>query len=335
MTHNEKVFLIIILALSLISLTLSIYFGLNQSTKNLNTCVNKNLYVINTGKDIKEKFSVNEKSSNIQNFKLGTYNPPMSSNTLNINDWNQLTKDLVSKYNDYDAFVILTDHDTLPYTASALSFTMENLSKPIILTSDEDLEDSLRLASQTKIPEVMIASKDKLLRGCISISSSDREISSPNYPVLNEKTQLKMPTEKFSPKFMDPQNKIVVVKTYPGMDTTDLTPYVHMKDLEGIVLELYGEGTGPTDPEFLKLINTLANKGVVIVGVSQYDDINNLHQADIRLLEAGILPGYDMTTPAAYAKLAFLLGNVEDKKLIGQLMDINFRGEMNIPDINK
>jgi len=117
------------------------------------------------------------------------------------------------------------------------------------------------------------------------------------------------------------------------MDANDLVPYLNTKGLQGIILELWGEGGGPTSPEFLKVITELAKKGVVIVAVSQYDRVGGGYETDIRLLEAGVLSGYDMTTPAAYAKLAFLLGNVEEKKLIGQLMEINFRGEMSLNNV--
>jgi L-asparaginase len=179
----------------------------------------------------------------------------------------------------------------------------------------------------------MISSKGGLLRGCRTVANSDQGFWSPNYPQLDKVSGLPSPKETFKPKLVNPNNKIAVVKMYPGMDANDLVPYLNTKGLQGIILELQGKGGGPTHPEFLKIINELAKKGIVIVAVSQYDRIGEGHETDIRLLEAGVLSGHDMTTPAAYAKLAFLLVNVEEKKLLGQLMDINFRGEMSLNNV--
>ena len=176
----------------------------------------------------------------------------------------------------------------------------------------------------------MVASKGKLWRGSRTVANSEKSFWSPNYPEIKKETALVMPKEQFHSKLFNSKNKIIVVKVYPGMEASELVPYLNMKELHGMVLEIWGDGTGPTSPEFLKMISELAKKGVVMVAVSQYDQVGDNYETDIRLLEAGVLPGYDMTTAAAYTKLAFLLGNVEEKKLLGQLMDVNFRGEVTL-----
>lgn len=331
LNDKEKVLLVSLVTLVLISMTISVYLALNQTCTNIKTCVNKKLYVINTGtevnKDFKEKYE--GLKNKIGNFEVVAYNPPIQSGNLTPSDWNQIVRDLTQVYDKYDAFVLLASHDTIPYTASALSFMMENLGKPIVL-SDGDLASALVSASQTRIPEVMVYSRGNLLRGCRVIAKSVKDFWSPNYPYLDSKSGMPLPKEEFHPKLLNPKNKIAVVKVYPGMSAQDLVPYLNMKGLQGIVLELFGNGNAPTSPEFLKVINDLAKKGIVIVTVSQYNKLDKSYETDIRLVEAGVLPGRDITTAAAYAKLAFLLGNVEDKKLIGQLMDINFRGEVSI-----
>lgn len=334
LNHKEKVALVIMVTLTLLSVTISVYLALTQTCTNIKTCVNNKLYVVNTGGEVEKNFK--EKYEGLKNkigdFEVVAYNPPMQSGNLTPADWNQIARDLSEMYNKYDAFVLLASHDTIPYTASALSFMMENLGKPIVL-SDGDLSDALVAASQTNLPEVMIASNGDLLRGCRTVANSDQGFWSPNYPPLNEASGMPPPKEEFKPKLVNPDNKIAVVKMYPGMDANDLVPYLNIKGLQGIILELWGEGGGPTSPEFLKVITELAKKGVVIVAVSQYDRVGGGYETDIRLLEAGVLSGHDMTTPAAYAKLAFLLGNVEEKKLLGQLMEINFRGEMSLNNV--
>lgn len=329
LNEKEKVVLVILVTMALISMALSVYLALNQTCTDIKTCVNNKLYVINTGSEVNKDFK--EKYEGLKNkigeFEVVAYNPPIQSGNLTPSDWNQIVKDISEVYNKYDAFVILASHDTIPYTASALSFMMENLGKPIVF-SDGDLTSALVSASQSRLPEVMVSSNGNLLRGCRTVANSDRSFWSPNYPDLDSKSGMPLPKEEFQPKLVNPNNKIAVVKVYPGMNAQDMVPYLNMEGLQGIVLELWGNGSAPTSPEFLKVISKLAEKGIVIVAISQYDQLGGTYETDIRLVEAGVLPGRDMTTAAAYAKLAFLLGNVEEKKLLGQLMDINFRGEM-------
>ena len=329
---REKVFLVIMISVALISLSVSVYLGINQTCTNIKDCINNKIGVIDTGSNVDKNFK--EKYEGLKN-KIGkydvvSYNPPMHSGTLSAADWNQITQDIQKMYNKYDAFVLLASHDSIPYTASALAFMLENLGKPIVF-SDGDLSDALVLASQTRAPEVSVAFNGKLFRGTRTVANASKGFWSPHYPPLDTKSALSRPKEIFQPKMIDPRNKIDVIKVYPGMNSTDLIPYLNKQGLQGIILELWGEGSGPNSPEFFKVINELAKKGVVIVAVSQYDHVGYDYEIDVRLLEAGVLSGHDMTTPAAYAKLAFLLSNVKDKKLIGQLMDINFRGEQTLP----
>jgi L-asparaginase len=326
--HKEKVTLVILITLTLVSVTVSVYLALNQTCTNIRTCANNHIGVVITGGNIDQNFK--EKYEGLKNkigdYEVISYDPPINTGNLTPADWNKVVRDIWKMYDKYDAFVLMASHDTIPYTASAMAFMLENLGKPIVV-SDGDLCEALVLASQTKIPEVMIASDEKLLRGCRTIANSSKSFSSPNYPAMDKKTGFPLPKDPFQVKMVDPNKKIDVIKLYPGMNAGDLAPYLNKKGLQGIILELWGGGGSPTSSEFLKVINDLAKKGVVIVAVSQYDH-GGAQETDIRLLEAGVLSGYDMTTPAAYAKLAFLLGNVEEKKLIGQLMDVSFRGEM-------
>lgn len=317
--HSEKVLLVIMIMLTLASVTISTYISINQTETNVKSCLNKNLYVIQSGGTVEENFT--EKYNNLKNKiapqKIISYSPRITASNMTPQDWNQITTDIADQYNNYDAFVIIGDPDTIPYIASALAFSLENLRKPVVITS-EDLSNSLVLASAAEFQEVMVASGGKLIRGCRSIVNvGGKGFLSPNFPALTSKlTITPSDDEVFGVKLFKPDVKIAIVKMHPGVDLSNF------KGVNGVILELWGEGSSP---KFLKEIEILSKSGVVIVAVS-----HTTEEVDIRLLDAGVLSGHDMTTPAAYTKLSFLLSNVEDKKLIGQLMDISFRGEMTL-----
>uniref|UniRef100_A0A6C0H2Z0 Asparaginase n=1 Tax=viral metagenome TaxID=1070528 RepID=A0A6C0H2Z0_9ZZZZ len=319
LTQEEKQILVFLTTAAIASTVVSIYFGVNIQQENEEVS-SKKIHIIHTGGDIDGNFK--------ENYDIQTYKPLIKSADISPKDWNIIANDVGGKYNYYDAFVIICGKDTLVYTASALSFMLENLSKPVVLT-DGDVTSALKLASKTKIPEVMIVSQGKLLRGCRSVHKSTDFFSSPNYPFLDNNNSLPIPTENMGIKFVNPKINIVVVKVFPGMTESPLINLIENDIADGVVLEMYGNGKAPTSKNFIDSINRLTKKGVIIVAVSQCDELVKL-DVDIRLLEAGVLSGNDMTTPAAYAKLYFLLSNVEDKTLVRQLIEKTFRGEMSV-----
>ncbi len=323
LTQREKSTLVFLITGAMIATVVTIYLGVNIKRMNEDILSNK-IHIIHTGGEIEESF-IKKYEHNMGKYNINSYKPLMNSSEIVPKDWNIIAEDIGRKYNNYDAFVIVCGRDTLVYTASALAFIIENLTKPIILT-DGDVDSAVRLCSKTKIPEIMIASGGKLLRGCRTVHKSSHLFTSPNYPPLEDWNCLKYPTESPQIKFINPKINIIVVKIFPGMTAKYFLNLINA-NVQGIVLEMYCLGNAPTSERFLDSISILAKKGVVIVAVSQCDEISE-YDVDIRLLEAGVLSGYDMTTPAAYAKLSFLLSNVKNKKLIGQLMEKSFRGEM-------
>lgn len=330
LTQNQKIFLILLISGALIMLAISTYLSMNIQVKNKEV-VNQKVHVIHAGGDIetnfKEKYEKNK--DKMGKFNINTFDPPINSSNIVPQDWNDIATSIANVYNDYDAFVVICGKETLAYTASAISFMLENLNKPVVFT-DRDLAQAILLASQNRFPEVMIASEGKLLRACRSINNSTEKFASPNYPSLEKYNSLTPPKEKMHVKFVSPKSKIVVIKVFPGMDSKHLNNILNDTEVHGIVLEIYCSGQAPITKQFLETIKRLVEKGIVIVGVSQCDEIDNT-DIDPRLLDAGVLPGYDMTSPCAFAKISFLIGNVQEKQLIGKLMDQSFRGEITIP----
>lgn len=327
LTQDEKVILILLITAALIMLAVSVYLGVNIQHKDKDIRNNK-IHVIHVGGEIEPKFGENfEKyKTKMGQYDMRKYDPLMNSSDIVPNDWNLIAKDISDVYANYDAIIIVCGRDTLTYTASALAFMLENLDKPVIIT-DGELVSALLLASATKIPEVMVASRGKLLRGCRTVHKSTEYFTSPNYPELELHNSLILPSESPQVKFVSPSIKIVVIKIFPGIDDKYFLNLLNDTGVNGVVLETYGVGRSPTTDKFLAAVKRMAKRGVVIIAVSQCDE-QTKPDIDIRLLEAGVLSGSDMTTAAAYTKLCFLLSNVTDKKMIGQLLEQNFRGEM-------
>lgn len=327
--EKKKITLVIFIILTLIMVIILIYVSIS-SKNNIKEMINK-IYVLHTSGNIEGDFNF-KYNSNIKISKqtrIETYKPLITPSEMNTYDWNLIAKDIRNNYNLYDVFVIICDYDILPYTASALSFMLEKLNKPVIFT-DKQLYSTLITASTTKIPEVMVFSNNKLFRACRIVYKSPKYFNSTNYPALdlsNSLSPLKS-EEKMTVKFMNNKIKVIIIKIFPGIDEKYLINSIKNKKVNGIVFELYGKGTAPTNPKFLASINDVSKKGIVMVGIPQDNTVKNSN-IDIRLIEAGIICGRNMTIFAAYTKLYFLLSNIEDKKIIGNIMDKSLRGENN------
>ena len=316
--YDDKIVLIIFVGFALTMIVVTIYLSHNIQYNNKN--VLNNMCIIHPNGELDTTFKENYEKNKIGKYEFKQYS---SSDNL-ANEYNDIVNNIKNMYDNFDSFVVLCGSDTLTYKASCLSFMLENLSKPVLITTDKDLVSTLIIASNCKIAEVMVFSQEKLLRGNRTVQQNTDYFTSPNFPPLDMSNSLQSPQESIQIKLLDPRIKISLIKIFPDMNEKSLENF---DNFDGIIFEIYCSGNIPTSPKFLDKINELAEKGVIMISVSQCDNVNNF-DVDIHLLENGMLSGYDMTSSAAYAKLLFLLSNVKNKKIIGQLVEKSLRGEI-------
>ena len=282
----------------------------------------------NCGKLDKKVLLINAKqdkiNNNTKNLSIENYKSVKNTSESVVNDWNNIANIISNNYHSQDKFVILSEPETITYLASALSFILENTKKPIIITT-EKLNDTLELSTKVNIPEVMIKSNNKLLRGCCSAQISKNKIDSPNCLPLNDKNCLNISKEQFNTKYFNPNINIIIIKFFPGINIKYILNMIKDQEIQGIVLELYCDNKITIAEDILKLLEDLVNKNIIIVAVSQCNYYDNI---DVNLLKTGVIPGFDMTSTAAFTKLMLILSHVEDKKIISQLFEKSLRGEI-------
>ena len=288
------------------------------------------------------------------NYVIKEYQPLLDSSNMTVSEWNRIAADITEKYTDFDGFVIFHGTDTMAYTASALSFMLENLDKAVILTGSQiplsevrnDAVDnvitSLWLCAHQPIKEVCIYFNQHLLRGNRAQKVSAQEFNafdSPNFPhlatigitiELNKSlllTHVKGPfhLQTISPHF------IANFRLFPGF-ASDVLAYILQQPLRGLVLETYGAGNAQNnDPAFLTLLAEACRRGIVIVNCSQcrHGRVEmNQYATGHTLKQAGIISGHDMTPEAAHCKLLYLLSKYSNVEEIKVLMETELCGEL-------
>jgi L-asparaginase len=288
-----------------------------------------------------------------------SFENPIDSSNMNPEKWVKLATIIEDNYTAFDGFVVLHGSDTMSYTASALSFMMEHLAKPIIFTGSqlpigdlrtdakENLITAIQIASlrengQAVIQEVGLYFEYKLYRAnrTTKINAEHfKAFTSPNYPFLIESgVHLKINSEALLTvsgkelrvhKNLD--TNVIILKLFPGISEQLIDAVVAIPNLKGIVLETYGAGNAPTDDWFLAVLQKAIQNGIHIINVTQCSGGSvrmGQYETSTALREIGVISGNDVTTEAAITKLMYLLGQNELESNFKEVFESSLRGEI-------
>ncbi len=274
--------------------------------------------------------------------------------------WDTLARLVENEYERFDGFVILHGTDTMSYTASALSFMLENLSKPVVFTGSqipigvlrtdgrENLITALEIAAAQEngraiVPEVSLYFQNKLFRATRTTKHSSEQLNafvSENYPALAEVgvnihynyPYIHQATEDSTLRISTSlDTAVAVIKIFPGITRETFEGMLSLGSVRGIVLETYGSGNAPTSLWFIDALRRAMAEGKVVVNVTQCEGGSvamELYETGLRMQQAGVVSGRDMTTEAAVTKLMYLLGQGLSTERVCREMHRSLRGEM-------
>lgn len=292
-----------------------------------------------------------------------TFDPPIDSSDMEPEMWSRIVTNIEENYERYDGFVILHGTDTMSFTASALSFMLEDLMKPVILTGSqlpigalrtdgkENLITAIEIAAAKNsdgtpvVPEVCVFFHEKLMRGNRTTkinSESFGAFGSNNYPLLAMAgTDIQFYTRnirKYIPGLKlkahhEYNSNIIILSLFPGIQQDVIEKVLMAKELKGVIFRTFGAGNAPQKEWLVKALSKATAEGKIIINITQCAG-GSVHmeryETGLQLLEAGVISGHDSTVEAALTKLMYLLGKDLPVEEVRRRMEINFAGEITV-----
>lgn len=292
-----------------------------------------------------------------------TFSHPIDSSDMEPSLWIKLAHIIHDQYDAYEGFVILHGTDTMAYTASALSFMLENLGKPVILTGSqlpigvlrtdgrENLITSVEIAAahdrdnRPIVPEVCIFFGQHLYRGNRTTKENADKFNaftSYNYPPL---ARAGIHIDYFTDRILRPcagaklllntklDNSVLALTLFPGIKESLIERVLQMKEIKGVVMRTYGSGNAPTSTWFLNALRKATDKGKVIVNITQCQSGSvemGMYRTGVSLLKSGVVSGHDMTVECAVTKLMTLLGKGQTADEVRKQMETPIAGEISL-----
>jgi len=288
-----------------------------------------------------------------------SFDDPIDSSDVDVVTWQKIAQIIEVNYDHFDGFVVLHGTDTMAFSASALSFMLEGLTKPVIFTGaqlpigklrtdgKENLITAIELAAAKRngesiIQEVAIYFESRLYRGNRTHKYNTENFDafeSANFPALAEagihlsyshenlyRSEVKTLAVK-----RDFDSRVAILKIFPGMREEMIAPFFNNSELKGLIIETFGSGNVPTLPWLVSLLKSAVNRGLVILNISQCNKgfvEQGRYETSMSLREAGVIGGADMTIESAITKMMFLLGQSNQPEVVRERLMIPLRGEL-------
>ena len=292
-----------------------------------------------------------------------TFDPPIDSSDMEPAMWSRIVTIIKERYENYDGFVILHGTDTMSFTASALSFMLEDLMKPVILTGSqlpigalrtdgkENIIGAIEIAAAKTadgtpvVPEVCVFFHEKLMRGNRTTkinSESFGAFGSNNYPLLAMAgTDIQFYTRnirKYIPGLKlkahhEYNSNIIIFSLFPGIQQEVVEKMLEAKELKGVIFRTYGAGNAPQKKWLIDALSKATAEGKIIINITQCAG-GSVHmeryETGLQLQEAGVTSGHDSTVEAAITKLMYLLGKDLPVEEVRRRMETNIAGEISV-----